>query len=346
MKKLNMTSHLKDTSLESAMTDDYFAFLMIRSNLTTFSITVSTLGVIFVPFFFYSIIWFGRYGSDKKSTFLNMLTTATFWILIEYNYIIQSTEILRYAIGPLPKWFCLMKTTIRSAYMTQIFLYFDAVALTRYLFIFWLKNPAAFKSDFWILFLNIWIRGASLIFNGVWFIKAEHQIINYYVCSGIDPTEDFKKPLKLYATTELGSVIINVLVWIRVQIYKRTSPKTENQDKRPFNLKKVFLTELNYESLSNFTTSMVNLSMILFLLFGAAYLSKIKPEEMQNYQTAIHLQYLVAPVFVSILFVAVYYLRHEPLQQAVLKKILEMKLDLKEFIARIFVPSFESLRLP
>ena len=200
-----MTSHLKNTSVASespdVIIDDFFAFMMIRSNFAIFSITISTLGVIFVPILLFSIIWFGRYGSDKEITFLNMITSASCWIGIEYNCIIQTTEIIRFGIGPLPEWFCFLKTLLRNAYVTQVFLYFDTIALTRYLFIFWLKNPAAFHSDFWILFLNIWIRGASLIFNGVWSIKSEHQIIHFYVCSGIDPTEDFKKPLKLYSVT-------------------------------------------------------------------------------------------------------------------------------------------------
>ena len=259
-----------------------------------------------------------------------MILSSIFWIGIEWFLIIQSTEILRYAIGPLPKWFCFMKTTVRSAYMTQIFLSFDTVALSKYLFIFWLKNPAAFHSDFWNLFLNIWIRGASLIFNGVWFFKADHQIINYYVCSGMDPTEEFKKPLNLYAVTELASSLIHIFVWIRVQIYKRTHSKTGNMNSKTLNLKKVFLTEVNYESLANFTTSIFSLFSIFFLLFGAAYLSKVKPEEMQNYQTAIHLQYLVAPCCSAIFFVAVYYVRHKPLRQAVANEILDTYMNLKE----------------
>ena len=326
-----MTSHLQNTSSD-AIQDDFFAFLMIRSNFAIFIITISALGVIFVPCLLYSIIWFGNYGSDKKSTFLNMITNATCWIGIEYCCIIQTTEILRCAIGPLPQWFCFLKTILRSAYVTQTFLLFDIIALTQYLFIFWLKNPAAFHSNFWILFLNIWIRGASLIFNGVWFFKAEHQIINYYVCSGIDPTEDFKKPLKLYAVTELGSALINVFVWVRVQIYKRTSTKTEVKDQKPLNLKKLFLTEFHYESFAIFSTNMVNLLIIFFLLSGTTFLSRVKPEEMQYYQTTLYLVYLLSPFCAATMFVAVYYLRHKPLQQAVFNKMLNIYMDFRELI--------------
>ena len=331
-----MISHLSETLVASASSDtvkdDFFAFMMKRSNFAIFSLTISTLGVILVPFFFYSIIWFNSHGSDKKSTFLNMITSASCWIGIEYSCIIQITETIRFGIGPLPEWFCFLKTILRNAYVTQVFLYFDTIALTRYLFIFWLKNPAAFNSDFWILFLNIWIRGASLIFNGVWSIKSEHQMISFYVCSGIDPTEDFKVPLKLYAGIELGSIVINVFVWIKVQMYKRRSTKTNVTDRRHLNWKKVFLTEFHYESVANFTTSLANLLIIFFLALSVVYLSSVKPNEMQYYQKALYLQYLVAPCFASILFVAVYYLRHKLLRQGVFSQILEIKMDLKEYI--------------
>ena len=325
-------SSATNVSIYEKTEDDYFAFIMIRSNVAKVSITICTLCVIFIPILCYSIIWFDSYGSNKKRTFINMITSAGCFTTIEYFYFIQSTEILRYAIGPLPKWFCFLKTTLRSAYATQYFLYFNANALTRYLFIFWLKNPAAFPSDFWYLFLNIWIRGASLIFNGAWFYKAEHQIINFYICTGIDPTEDFKKPLKLYAVTELATVIINLFVWVRVQMYKKRCPKTEKNVTKEYTLNKIFFLKLNHENILNFTTDVVNISVISTLLFGAAYLSNVKPEDMKNYQIMLHLQYLVAPCFSAVVFLTVYYWRHISLQQAVLKKILELYMDFKELM--------------
>ena len=74
--------------------------------------------------------------------------------------------------------------------------------------------------------------------------------------------------------------------------------------------------------------------MIFVLLFVAAFLSKVKPEEMQNYETAIHFQYLVAPCFAEIMFVAVYYLRHGPLRQAVASQIIDIYMNFKELVVQ------------
>jgi hypothetical protein len=38
-----------------------------------------------------------------------------------------------------------------------------AMTFIRYIFIFWLKNPAAFHDDFWLLFINLW----SILFGVV-----------------------------------------------------------------------------------------------------------------------------------------------------------------------------------
>ena len=34
---------------------------------------------------------------------------------------------------------------------------FDLIILTRYAYVFWLKNPAGFNDDFWVVFFNMWV---------------------------------------------------------------------------------------------------------------------------------------------------------------------------------------------
>jgi hypothetical protein len=200
--------------------EDFSDFLMASHPTRIASVIFCFLSVVLLPILLYSIIWYDKYGTDKRRTFINMLNTSICWLIIEYCVVVQLTEAIRFVYGPLSVNFCFLKTTVRSAYLTQMFLYFDVIALTRYLFIFWLKNPAAFQDDFWNVFVNLWIKGASLIFNGVWFLKAERQIINYYVCSGIDPREDFKKPINIYSVMEISSLVLNIAIYIRIKIYR------------------------------------------------------------------------------------------------------------------------------
>jgi hypothetical protein len=194
---------------------------MLSTNTRNACIAFCFATCVVVPVLLAPIIWFDKYGTDNKRTFINMLNTSLCWMIIEYCAAVQLTEAVRFLYGPFSKSFCFLKTIVCSAYVTETLLYFDAIAMTRYLFIFWLKNPAAFQDDFWNVFVKLWINGASLIFNGVWFLKAERQIINYYVCSGIDPREDFKKPVNIYSVTEISSLVLNIAIYIRIKIYKR-----------------------------------------------------------------------------------------------------------------------------
>ena len=66
---------------------------------------------------------------------------------------------------------------MRAACVMEMFLFYNCIALTRCIYIFDLKNPAAFYDDFWYRFLSIWIRGCSVFVSGVWYYLAGNFII-------------------------------------------------------------------------------------------------------------------------------------------------------------------------
>jgi len=232
---------------------------------------------------------------------------------MEYAYFIILTDAVRFITGPMNANYCFLKTIWRSSYVTCMLLYFDFIALTRYIFVFHLKNPSAFKDDFWIVFVNAWIKGASVIFNAAWFYQAEHQILDSYLCSGNDPTEDFKKPLKLYATTELGSLLFNLFAYARIKHHNMS--KTEKGPvSRNVQLKELFLSDDVKNSMASLTTNLFSLSSICLLLLWAAYLSQVMASEVKNYTIEIYLSFLVFPVILIALFLLTYYIRHKPLR--------------------------------
>ncbi len=252
---------------------------------------------------------------------------------LEYILFILFTDALRFITGPMNAKYCFIKTIWRSSYVTTTMLHFDFIALTRYLFIFHLKNPFVFKDNFWIVFVNIWVRGASIIFNAAWFYQAEHQIINYYLCSGIDPTEDFKKPLKLYATTELGSILINLFVYIRIKFYKmRHQEKAQPSQAQQ---KYLFLSGDMTNSIATVTTNLLNLISLILMLLGVALLSNIPPTELYNYKNEIYYVYLVSPTLAIGVFLSAYYIRHKPLRNAALIQLRDCYSHIQEYFASL-----------
>ena len=105
----------------------------------------------------YSIIWFERFGSDLKRIFINKTVSFVCWRILLYFGVIQVTDWVLYFHQPLPEWFCFFHLILRNAIVIQATFLLDVMVITRYIFIFWLKNPLGFQDEFWGLFLNIWI---------------------------------------------------------------------------------------------------------------------------------------------------------------------------------------------
>jgi hypothetical protein len=58
----------------------------------------------------------------------------------------------RYLHGPLPVTVCRFNYFFKLVLTTQSILCLNSVMATRYIYIFWLKNPAAFHDEFWCRF--------------------------------------------------------------------------------------------------------------------------------------------------------------------------------------------------
>ena len=84
----------------------------------------------------------------QKVSLVSKLTVLHFWSCIEFLVIIQPIELLRYFIGPLPEKLCYWQQVYRSHISTEFLCQIDAKILARYIFIFWLKNPAGFHDNF------------------------------------------------------------------------------------------------------------------------------------------------------------------------------------------------------
>ena len=316
MQKTNDTFHIETAS------NDYFEFLMENSFIRISSIATCSMNVIVVPLLLYSIIWFDKFGSDKKRTILNMLVSVICWTGIEFNFIIQATEIIRFLYGPLPELYCSLKSILRLAYVTQVFLFFDGIACMRYIFIFFLKNPAAFRDDFWCLFISIWVKAFSLIVEIVIHNLLAHHKMNYYICSGQDPTEDFKKPLKVYGVVEIGSVFVNVFIWLHIKVYKSKSERLTAQKSVLY--KKDFLTDLKGETLASFASNLMSILGLALVTVSTAYHSSLKPKDIFDHKNFLFAHYLVLPGIGVIVFVLIFYFRHKPLRRVIFTEIKEI----------------------
>jgi len=87
-----------------------------------------------------------------------MLMSGFAWSMIELVIVVEGGDILRYFYGPLPHTFCVVSTVVIGSVFLQILLFITTIVITKYIFIFHLKNPTALDDKFWLTFLTLWIR--------------------------------------------------------------------------------------------------------------------------------------------------------------------------------------------
>ncbi len=132
-----------------------------------------------------SMIWFDWYGSDMKRIFINRPVSSLAFTAMCQLILVQTPELLRFVTGPLPNWICFWHYVLKSTIAMQEILYFDIIALLRYLFI---KNPGTFQDEFWNFFINIVVVSFSFLSQVIFACLPGRQPLTYYFCTGNIPS--------------------------------------------------------------------------------------------------------------------------------------------------------------
>jgi len=163
---------------------DFFESAFRDGPIKTTAISVTLIFIAFLIPIGYGIIWYERYGSDKKRILVNRLLTSLCWTGIVMHVVVTPIDILRYLYGPLPVQFCYFLVIVKNVLNVQTALFADGVSLIRYMYVFYLKNPFDFKDDFWHFFLNFWVVGFSIVSQFTFVFLPGKQPMNFYLCTG------------------------------------------------------------------------------------------------------------------------------------------------------------------
>ena len=136
-------------SFNASGTEDFFEELYANRPSKIAILMASCLLTVVNVFLLYGIIWFERYGADLKRTLVDKSIASLCWCELVAETIWFGLNFLRYVMGPLPPSVCWIKTGfVYTNGMVQL-LFVDVYLITRYLYIFVLKNPASVEDDFW-----------------------------------------------------------------------------------------------------------------------------------------------------------------------------------------------------
>jgi hypothetical protein len=216
--------------------------------------------------------------------------------------------------------------------LSQLLLLQTSINLSRYMYIFWLKNPASFQDDFWTYFLNIWIGGFSYISQLIFSYLPGKQPINFYIFSGKNPFDDDNKPRKFNIpsiTIVLACAIIHVLVHIRIFVYKMKAKGIVTEQNLIKQKKTLFIKTLETQTLTDFTIFTGVLIGFGGLVKIVIKLSTLEPKELNEYPNYLMIYWmnLVNSLFFSLLMVGLCYWKNNAMRHMMTREIKDLLLN-------------------
>ncbi len=291
------------------------------------SIAISILSTLLCTPALYSIIWFEKFDSDHHRTIINRIVSSLCWNGIVWLGLVQSLFTIRFAAGPLPSWVCFGQFVAKKIVVMDFIMLLNASTLFRYIFVLWLKNPAAFNDDFWHIFINMWVVSFSFVYQIPRAIIPSNQLLEYKICTGENPTSILPIPPLIKPYIELSGIFLQVFVYIKISLFKRKR-KTKVEPVSQAKLwKNTFISDIEKTSIAGFISNSIS----FFLIGLGAALAILRTfQDCLDFQTSLkYLMFyfldLVLP-FLSCLCVVVAYYRKK---SNMLKTIFE---EFKEFL--------------
>jgi hypothetical protein len=185
-------------------------------------VTFTALGSYLGAMFSFCIIWYELNGSDMEKTLISRLFTIGWVCPLAWMSVILQVDIFRYVFGPLPKLICLLNVYLKFFVTMFGIILLDFIVLARYVFIFVLKNPAAFNDLFWSQMIFLWTLLFTAISQFVLLFLDGKDFPDIWIGTGTNPNLDPETNYKSVFGNNVIKVftyIIHVYIVARIKIY-------------------------------------------------------------------------------------------------------------------------------
>ena len=274
-------------------------------------------------FMFCGIIWYERFGTDNRRTLMNKIVSliccnATFSMSV--NFFVDFST---YFLGPLNQHLCFFFQVFRNVIVLNSLAFLDALIISKYILIFWLKNPASVKDDFWAFFIGLITVLLSVVLNYSVLSLPQQYSLYYYACADLDPMMDqhLKKANNMQIEV-LASLIIHLVINLRIKAYK-TKHKIIVVPSYSTSPKAMVLDKTESQSLSDSASNFCIAIWGTFYIFLQRKVNGFTLDEANSYPNYLFMfaYHFVAPSTTHFLIASLYYIRHAPLRNTILKKI-------------------------
>ena len=158
------------------------------------------------------------------------------------------------------------------------------------------------------------------------------QPLGYYICSGINPTNAFKKPLQIYGVVEIFSFLLNLIIYVRIKIHK-TAHRLPSAVSTGCSLRSgITFSEWESQTLSSFGTNLTNSVIVLLSIVNMFLINGIEAKNFNQYPYTIYVYYIffLYPCLVTLISLLLYYYRHQPMRRFLIGEFREELLKMKE----------------
>ena len=276
----------------------------------------------------YSVIWYERFGADTKRILTNKLVSMICWNGIIGVQTIFLFDSVLFVFAPFSKFTCLFFQMIRFTIKSNFLTFLNAIAISKYIFIFWMKNPGSLEDDFWNLFLSLWTVGFSFILNLTRFFHPPPTFIFGNLCPNVNPADEKKIDYNKNIQVEvLLCLLIHITIYTRIQIFKICKVKRVEPTPQTIGSPNVYFQKVKTFTLADFVTNFILvLWMVLFSVFQYKLSYVAQNNESETYPNTL---FLFVSLFctnpISSIFISfVYFSRHQHLRIKIWNEIFQL----------------------
>ena len=242
---------------------------------------------------------------------MNKLFSSLCWYGLICLPIMQGLTLWRFIFGPLNRKICFIQIVFMNVTKWQSLLLFDAILLSRYTLVVWLKNPAAVHDDFWSIYINVLSLCIAVLVNFVIFFFPKRLPQIYYTCSNTDPTSDYQISYS-EGYIEIFSIALYLLVKLRLVFYKHCQ-KSMNA----FNPKSLTLNSIEKQNIIDLTSLILSKLAFALLALLSSKVNKLGLDEVNSFHNHLYVYtfQLIGPPLICVVTIGLQFLRHKSIRK-------------------------------
>jgi len=211
---------------------------------------------------------------------------------------------------------CFVLSFVRRFLVTEFFMLVNLLSLTRYIFIFRLKNPAAFQDDFWHLFVNLWMLISNTLIQCATMPFQYKELPFYLVCCGKSDKVNQIQNVPYFFEAQLISALLHAYIYLRIKVFKQKARVSDLSSYQ--STKSLFLSDLNKDVLMDTAESFSYL--LFFGTIAGLHVLIVKysnSEEIARIGNSL----LITPPLIILALAGTLYWRNKPMRRWVKREI-------------------------